>query len=343
MKHFLMIALAVLSLYSCNKIEKPESVERAFYFWKSDGYINEQETNMLNSQDVQKLYIKFFEIDHNEAMGNFPFSKTSLSYYEREQITFEVIPTIFIKNNVFQKSTDKDLDNLADNTNFLIGKYLNEKFDSLSVQEIQIDCDWTPSTKENYFKFLKKFKKLSQKEISVTLRLYPYKFPDKMGVPPADKAMLMCYNLINPLADKSKNSILDIGELKKYLEGSKKYPLHLDVALPIYSWMQVYKNNQFTGVLYNTSDVKPILNATQPMWYEVKKDTVINYQTYLKVGDKIKYEAVTPDDLEKTIDIIKKNVYLDKTITVSFFHLDEDQLKPYSNEEISSFYTRFTK
>lgn len=346
-KIFLFLPLIFL-IFSCEN-KKVEKVENAFYYWKSNDYptSSNKEKEILVNQNIKKLYVKFFEVDYTDAMGNFPISKTSFSlnsYCDVEKPNpYEVIPTVYIKNIVFYKSNEKDLDKLADNVNFLINKYTNERLDSLKVDEIQIDCDWTASTKNKYFYFLKKLKLISQKKISATLRLYPYKYPDKMGVPPVDKVTLMCYNLINPLADQSKNSILDLKELESYLKTGKKYLLHLDVALPVYSWMQVYQNNQFTNVLYDVKDIKPHLKEIKPLWYEVQKDTVINYETYLRVGDKIKYEEITADKINKAIALIKKNIKLDKEITVTLFHLDENQLNNYTDEEISHFYSDFTK
>jgi len=341
---FLFLSL-VLFLISCEN--KVESVEKAFYYWKSDSYsLSEKEKDILKNQDIKKLYVKFFEVDYSEAMGNLPVSKTSYSYYtccDGEKAGYEVIPAVYIKNIVFQKSSEKELDQLADNVNYLVDKYAQEKMDSLQVSEIQIDCDWTESTKNNYFYFLKKLKPLSKKQISATLRLYPYKYPDKMGVPPVDKVTLMCYNLINPLEDKSKNSILDLKELESYLDGTQKYPLHLDIALPVYSWMQIYQNNRFTGIIYNGNQLKKSLKSVKPMWYEVTKDTAMDYQTYLRIGDKIKYEEITTDKINQAIELIKKHVKFDKNITVTLFHLDENQLKNYTDEEISSFYSRFAK
>ncbi|MEN2401018.1 hypothetical protein GKZ90_0014625 [Flavobacterium sp. MC2016-06] len=286
------------------------------------------------------MYIKFFEIDHNEAYGDFPISKTTLRLYNQDSLI--IVPTVYIKNEVFKIDNKKALDTLADNINFLINKYTKDRFErNKPVTEFQMDCDWTLKTKDNYFYFLKKLKEVSKKEISCTLRLYPYKYPDKMGIPPVDKATLMCYNLINPLENHSKNSILDVDELGLYLNTKRKYPLHLDVALPIYSWMQVYQNNQFVKVIYNGhKDIAKSLKEIKPMWYEVKKDTVVD-DFYLRIGDKIKYEKLTPEKIDKAIEVIKKNVVFDANTTVTLFHLDEEQLSNYSDEALSGFYSNF--
>ena len=41
--------------------------------------------------------------------------------------------------------------------------------------------------------------------------------------------------------------------------------------------------------------------------------------------------------------LLKKTIDFDDNTTVSLFHLDEEQLKNYTDEEIAAFYTDFTK
>jgi hypothetical protein len=341
MKKLLLLGFISVFCFSCSN--KVENVERAFYYWKSDDYsFSDKEDSLVDKLKVKKFYVKFFEVDHSDAMGNYPISKTELHFYRRDSLN--IVPTVYLRNAIFIKASKGSLDTLADNVNFLIDKYCKEKYErQLPVKEFQMDCDWTLKSKDNYFYFLKKLKAISKKEISCTLRLYPYKYPDKMGVPPVDKATLMCYNLINPLGDKSKNSILDLNELKSYLNIDNRYPLHLDIALPAYSWMQVYQNEQFSKVIYtDVKNAKKILKPIKPLWYEVTKDTVVE-NTYLRIGDKIKFEEVTADKILKAISIIKSNVKFDENTTVTLFHLDEEQLSNYSNEELSGFYSDFSK
>jgi hypothetical protein len=336
----------VVQIASCtNTNSKIENVERAFYFWKNNSYLSDSEEKICDSLDVKKLYIKFFEVNFNEERGNFPESKTDWSGRYSESKRFnEIVPTVYLRNIVFLKSSKKDIDVLADNVNFLISKYCNERCQEGSVMnEFQMDCDWTLKTKDNYFYFLKKLKAISGKKISCTLRLYPYKYPNKMGVPPVDKVTLMCYNLLNPLESPDKNSILDLSELKSYLNVHEKYPKHLDVALPVYSWAQVYHNERFSGVLYtSTKELKNILKQEKPLWYSVTQDTVIN-NTYLRIGDKIKYEEMDAERIKSAIMLLKKNIDFHNNTTIALFHLDEEQLNNFTNEELSDFYTAFGK
>lgn len=341
MKTWFLFGVILTTLLSCS--HKVENVEKSFYYWKSDEWnFSEKEDSLLKKLKVNMLYVKFFEVEHSDAMGNYPISKTNLNFYRPDSLN--IVPTVYLRNSVFINASKGSLDTLADNVNFLIDKYVKEKFERLPPpKEYQMDCDWTLKSKDNYFYFLKQLKALSKKEISCTLRLYPYKYPDKMGVPPVDKATLMCYNLINPLENHNKNSILDLEEMKQYLDTDNAYPLHLDIALPTYSWMQVYQNNQFSKVIYtDVKATKKILKPVKPLWYEVKKDTVIE-DTYLRIGDKIKLEELTADNIRKAISMIKKHVKLDKNTTITLFHLDEKQLSNYSNEELSGFYSDFSK
>lgn len=342
MKNLLFLILTAFLLQSCSDSNRVKNVERAFYYWKtSEWNFNEKIDLVLNQTKTQKLYIKFFEVEHNDLMGNIPISKNRIRFRNNN---IEVIPTIFIKNDVFLKSTTKDLDVLADNMNFLIQKFLKDYYEEdVKINELQMDCDWTINSKTNYFYFLNKIKAISKKKISCTLRLYPYKYPDKMGIPPVDKATLMCYNLLNPLENPKQNSILDVDELSKYVKGVKKYPLHLDIALPIYSWMQLYQNNQFQTVIYESHDyMLKNMKKTEPLWYEITEDFTVG-DTYLRIGDKIKYEEVNKVTIDKAIKVLKKNISFDETTTITLFHLDDSQLQKYTNEEISSFYTAFSK
>jgi len=338
----LLLALAFLTNCSNHKIEQ---VERAFYYWKSNRYLSESEKALCDSLSVNKLYIKFFEVNYTKERGSFPEAKTNWwGRYSESKDTQTVVPTVYLRNAVFLYSTKPELDMLADNVNFLITKYFNERFaTNILMNEFQMDCDWTPKSKENYFYFLKKLKAISAKQISCTLRLYPYKYADKMGVPPVDKATLMCYNLLSPLDQPNKNSILDLEELESYLKVKDKYPLHLDLALPVYSWQQVYQNERFTELLYtNMEQLEPIVDKEKPFWYRVTKDTLIN-NVYLRVGDKLKYEETTAKTIKEAIDLLKKHVTFDTQTTVSLFHLDKEQLSNYSHEELRSFYTDFSK
>jgi hypothetical protein len=292
---------------------------------------------------ISKLYLKLFEVEFDEQLGAIPISKTNLYLYS-DFDSLIVIPCVYIQNNVFSEIKQSEIEEFADNTVFLMSK----KMEVLSSQpvpfsEIQIDCDWTPSTKENYFKFLEVLRKKINVKLSCTLRLYPYKYSDKMGVPPVDRVMLMCYNLISPKNNDAKNSIFDLNEFKKYTDVAVNYPLPIDVALPKYSWNICYENKTFKGVLNGPHPgLKPHLKPINSLWSTLQKDTIID-NIYLRRGFRIKHETVSNELLKKLIDQLKIHTKLKGTTTVSFFQLDEEEFKNTTHEELDRLYRHFNK
>ena len=89
-------------------------------------------------------------------------------------------------------------------------------------------------------------------------------------------------------------------------------------------------------------EMKKILKQDKPLWYSVTKDTIVN-DVYLRIGDKIKFEEINAQKIKEAIVLLKKTIDFDDNTTVSLFHLDEEQLKNYTDEEIAAFYTDFTK
>mgnify|MGYP001087413830 CR=1 FL=1 len=336
-----IIVLGVILLASCT--EQKVEVIPAFYYWKNKARkLSLAEQQALTTLGTKKLYVKFFEVESDADIDVIPTAKTSLKL-ETAQSEIEIIPTIFVRNEIFKQLTEPRLDSLAGQILKLVDKYYKEKYAVIAAnyQELQIDCDWTSTTKEKYFYLLKRLKERSKKKLSCTLRLYPYKYPDKMGLPPVDRAMLMCYNLIGPLENKHKNSILDLKELKPYLVANKPYKIPLDIALPIFSWMQVYQYNRFVGLLrVSNTHFDDFLQKVDGLWSVVKKDTVIG-NTYLRIGDKIKYEAVDSTILNEAISVLKKSLALKGTTTIALFHLDENNLNNYKHETLHHFYNTF--
>jgi hypothetical protein len=350
---YLFVIVFLFNAEIACKIDHPK-IERAFYYWKSDSYsLGEKELNCLKNQEIKKLYVKFFDIVPDPLLEAVPVSKTELHIWDfqansdtirgKTRITPEIVPTVYIKNEAVYHSSKEGLDTLAGNVLFLINKKYSSQMKSLIVdyKEIQIDCDWTEKTKDNYFYLLRKIKEVSKKTISCTLRLYPYKYRDQMGVPPVDKAVLMCYNLISPLANDDKNSILSASELEKYLINTPEYPLHLDIALPIFSWMQVYQNNRFVGLINpQTNELDQIIKPLKPLWFEVTKDKELGNQ-FLRVGDKIKYEEITVPIIKEAISLLKKYVPASEDQTIILFHLDANNIDRFDNETLDSFFTDF--
>ena len=331
---------------------------KAFYYWKNyDDFW--YESDILDTLQVRKLYVKYFEVDYDPDLGPVPKAKTELTLsrtewdYEKDKdvlspnAKLNIVPTVFILNSVF-KEPELNTREMAKNILFLILKKYEENMEGFSCpKEIQIDCDWTESTKNVYMRFLRELKQemrknksLENTQLSATLRLYAYKFPNRMGVLPVDRAMLMCYNLLTPRESGNRNSILDIQELKKYLEGADDYPVALDVALPTYSNVQVFQNQQFKSLFYEEdSTFLSYLKPLKPPFYLISKDTLVD-EVYLRKGDHLKVERVSAKQIREAIDVINREVQFKDRPTMALFHLDSDELRKYTHEELVGFYKR---
>jgi len=340
-----IILLVIISFFGCN-IEKQTKVEPAFYYWKNKPEkLHPKEIEIVQALEIHKLYVKLFEVEKEIDFGIRPFAKTNLKHLPKAIDNIEIIPTIFIKNEVLFNSTKLDLQELVPNLIHLTEKYYSKisPQSEKSFTELQIDCDWTAKTKDNYFFLLKKLKEKSGKQISCTLRLYPYKYPKIMGVPPVDKATLMCYNLTNSLKNEHKNSIQDNNELEKYLRSTNKYPVHLDIALPIYSWTLLFQNKTFKKVIsIEDLALKQYAKQVSPLWWEVQESHTVD-NLYLRPGDQLKVERVTKEKTEETIALLKKYITFDEFTTLTFFHLDYKNSKLHHEDLASHFITEFGK
>ena len=212
--------------------------------------------------------------------------------------------------------------------------------------EIQIDCDWSGTTKEKYFKLLSFLrKKIASKKIklSSTIRLHQIKFFKKTGVPPVDRGMLMFYN-VGEVADIStQNSILDLEIAKQYLENFDNYPLQLDLALPIFSWGVLFRDGKMIKLIsglreaelsdstrFVNSSASRILNFGST--FEVKKSTYLDGR-YLYEGDQIRLESVRLEVLEETAQLLKEHLF-NEDLTISFYHLDTTTIKHFQYEKL---------
>lgn len=343
--YFLILIWTLLLLSGCSR--KPAVIKRAFYYWKSaEGYASDRERLALTEFKAYKLYLKLFEVVRIPQQGAIPVAKTRWSSppYVPDSLRkrCELVPTVFVHNDALSGLSGDGIDSLADNINFLTNKYLDrDRSRTWRIEELQIDCDWSDKNRDTYFQLLRKLKQKWGRKISCTLRLYPFKYRDRMGVPPVDRVMLMCYNLLNPLKNPERNTIVEYGELESYLGRKSAYPLPFDIALPVYSRMQLFQNGRFVKTLHAPdSAMLPVLRKTRALWYEVTTDTVFD-NTYLRRGDAIKYEQASPQELANITTLLREKLAPTDTTTISLFHLDDNNLNRYPHEALEAAFSAF--
>lgn len=316
------LGLLFLFLTACSKNEQPII---SFYYWKTNLKFSETEKTALKDNDVHKLYIRYFDIGlHPQTQEPFPISP--IHFYENVQ-EFEIVPVVFIQNKVMLRK-DLNVEDLAEKTIHLITE-INKK-NKLNCTEIQIDCDWSLNSKDNYLKFIEQIKKLSKKKLSATIRLHQVKYFKKTKIPNVDNGVLMFYNM-GSIAPDSLNSIYSQKISEKYLKSLKKYPLHLDYALPIYSWAIHIRNEKVLGLRskLNFSELKKDKNFEQisPIFFRARQSNYKN-GVYYEENDLLKTETISPEDLKEMAEDLEDNK-AQSPKEIIFYDLDEFNLDNY--------------
>lgn len=332
----LSILLAcVATLFSCYACDKTTFStiphDTNFYYWKRSIEINEVEKNYLDELKTETLYVRYFDVINNADNQIVPNAKALIP--DSLRINQSVTPVVFIDNNVFYNQ-EIDMEGLVNKMTYLIkemNKYMGVKIN----EEIQIDCDWTPSTRDAYFNFLSTLKNTTQEKVSCTLRLHQIKDCQTTGIPPVDKGFLMCYATTSPKDDTTENSILDMNLLKNYTANIEKYPLDFDVILPLFSWGVVrnHKNQIKLINALNINDIQEYVEKIGENVYQVKEDFFYK-GLYINKDFTIRVEMITPKLLgEAKIYLSSK---LTKPYTLVYYHLDEDLLSAYSLEQLKN-------
>lgn len=286
---------------------------------------SETEKEALKENNVQKLYVRYFDIGlHPES--NFPIPISPIRFEENLE-EYTIVPVVFIQNKVMLLP-NLDVKDLAQKT-FDFIEQINSK-NKIACQEIQIDCDWTLKSKENYLKFIEVFKKLSKKKLSATIRLHQVKYFKKTKIPNVDSGVLMYYNM-GSIAPDSLNSIYDKKVAERYLKSLKRYPLHLDFAFPIYSWGVHIRNNKVIGLRskMNGRELEKDSNfeKTSPIFFKVKHSNYKNGIFY-EENDLLKIEEIKPEDLKEMAEDLQDNL-VEKPNEIIFYDLDEFNLNNY--------------
>lgn len=86
MKYALPIIILLASLTTCKQSQTSLQVKKGFYYWKT--YFDSYETEkMLDTLQVKKLYVKFFDVSYNEVQGAIPIAELSggMDYFPNYQ------------------------------------------------------------------------------------------------------------------------------------------------------------------------------------------------------------------------------------------------------------------
>ena len=334
MKNSFYFCVLFLLFTAC---QRQESSQNSFYYWKTIFKLSPIEKKTLEDNKVKKLYVRYFDIDWN-AKTEQAFPQSPIRF-EHSPANYTIVPVVYIKNEVFL-SKHTDLLDLAKKTNHYIGQ-INTK-NHIECQEIQIDCDWTLTSRDNYLEFIDCFKTISGKKLSATIRLHQIKFFKKTKIPNVDSGVLMYYNM-GEIAPDSLNSIYDNTIANRYLESLEKYPLALNIALPIYSWGVHSRDGKVIG-LKNKLDVNSFEKDTNFIRTSKNEFRVrhSNYKkgSYYKAGDLLKVEGVSKTDLLEMANDLEDHIATTPK-EIIFYDLDEFNINKYEESIFEQVIARF--
>ena len=317
--------------------ETPRNITPAFYHWKTQLALTPPETTYLDALDCRKLYVKFLDIGKDPASGEIR-PDSLLEIADTAGLAGKtLVPCVFITNEVFKQVSTEKLDWLADKTAGALSD-IGRHFSQENFPEIQFDCDWTASTRASFFYFLKKIRDAlpAGTGIGATIRLHQYKFPGQTGVPPADRGMLMLYNTGDIDRWAEKNSIFQPEAARKYLLGAPaRYPLPLDLALPVFSWALVYRDDELWKIVpdpdlaefRDTGRFEPVAAGQTADRFGIRRNTFLAGH-YLRTGDLIRVEHIDTALLREAARLAA-GITLAPDATVAFYHLDTATVRRY--------------
>lgn len=339
-----VIASAVFYFHASLSVDNLPA-HHAFYFWQTEWSPSSALLDSLVENRIDKLYMRFFDVEWT-AESHTTHPVAPLRFQLAPPHNVEIIPVVYIINEVFLKMSYDDVPALADHVWQQVAAMTKEN--GISFRELQIDCDWTDSSQRNYFHFINVLNgplKNEKKLLSATIRLHQVKFVERTGVPPADRGMLMFYNFGRIQAGAAGNSIFNERDAERYASYIAAYPLKLDVVLPMFSWSIHARDNEVVGLLENVGSVDAAnfdgfrLNsqnryiAIRPFFFRGR---------YFMEGDVLQIEETTPATTGQAAALARQGAGWRKRYeTVALFDLNEQRLKAYTESNMRSIFAQF--
>ncbi|MGH2642635.1 MAG: hypothetical protein ACRDE2_01695 [Chitinophagaceae bacterium] len=337
---FILLGFLNIFFHSC-KHDSPKQITNAFYYWRSEFKLDSTEKSYLADAGSNLLYIRFFDVVWNVQLSQ-PAPDAPLYFAQKPDSFINYIPVVFITNETMQHISTGQINELAN--------HILEKIESISknfiknYHEVQMDCDWTVGTKDKYFLLLQNLRQqlhANHIKLSVTVRLHQIKYIARTGIPPADRGMLMFYNMGDWKDPQTSNSIYDLRIAAKYISHLDKYPLPLDIALPLLRWTIIYRNRKF--LTFSNYIAKDELihcdfldQLSDPNKFVVKKDTFA-FGCNFRKNDLLRSETCEAQEILEGEKQLLQRISNPK-ITIALFHLDDQLLNHYSHAEIKEIF-----
>jgi hypothetical protein len=244
--------LLVLLLAACKSGGVQQTESCAMYYWRTTLQLSSKERTFLRQHHVERLYLRYFDVVNDEAEG--PLPNATLSFEDSLPQGVEIVPVVYLHNDCMRQPQPELADRILKRV-----LQMNETNGVGKLKELQIDCDWTMTTRRNFFSLMKQLQEKCHGRnivLSATIRLHQLSQP----VPPADRGVLMVYNTGDVTKIDVEKPILDLRDVRPYLHLLKDYRLDLSAAYPLFTWQVLFRAGKFVGIMHGDDDL-PVLSG----------------------------------------------------------------------------------
>lgn len=292
--------LLFFPITSCHKSTTRKAM-RSVYYWSTTLDIDSAKTAFIHRHRITRMYTRYFDVvtdGNGRAMPN-----ATLQFNTKMPYGVDIVPTVF----VMPECLHNDRKQLA---GLIVRRVLqmNATNDVTDVKEIQIDCDWTASTRRLYDEFMQSMLAECHNhklKLSSTIRLHQL----AQMPPPADRGILMMYNTGNAADIHCNKPILDTKDAAPYLPFIAKYGLPLSTAYPVFSWRILFRGGRFVGFVHHDGEY-PILTGDSIVTRQPSLDDII---VAIHAVDKRRADAnneiILFDLSKKNINLLKSDEY----------------------------------
>jgi hypothetical protein len=341
-----LLVLPVIALGFFRTEKKDPVVIPSAFRWKNKHWLDGSEEQAVTRNGIQRVYHKLLDIDWNPAHGAHPVSVVRIPYQWRTYggndgywtHKVELVPCIYITNTTFLKVSDAEVEKLAHN---LLRKLRMEC--PPTIHGVMLDCDWSAKTRAKFFRLTQVMNDSLDVPLTATIRLHQYAQPFQTGVPPADRGMLMPYNVGQITAPGDGISIFDLSVAEPYFTSTKPYPLPLDIGLPAFSWGVQFRNGKFMGILQD-DQVRTAMNFSMlsgetdgTMQVTQENNTVL---PELHLGDVVRMERMTPEVIAQVAELARTAVNSD-TMAVAYFEVGTGTFQRMDRTQVKAGFDRF--
>lgn len=280
---------------------------RAAYYWQTTLRLDSAERVFLERHNINKVYCRYFDVVTGD--DGRPRPNATLAFDDSFPNGVEVVPVVYILNDCMRQRSDS----LAQMI-FRRVAQMNEANGVDNVGELQIDCDWTPSTRRAFFSFMATMLELCHDHgmrLSATIRLHQL----SQEPPPADHGVLMVYNTGDVRKLSVSKPILDIKDVVPYLKYLKTYKLPLSAAYPLFTWRVLFRGGRYVGIMHGDDDL-PVLP-----------------------GDSVAVRQPSIDDILNAKAAVEK-ARGDANDEIILFDLNDDNIKRFRHEDFELIYNK---